>query len=123
MNPLVRTYWLFYSANGRLSRMPYALGFLAQLALLVFPFYRIVIVDDRDPTAPTWALILLLIFVPTMASMICLTAKRLHDIGRTAFAAIFIVVPVVSLVIFLVLCVIAGDAAANSYGKRTNDFG
>ncbi len=123
MPTLAHLFWLFFSFEGRLGRVPYCLGFLFQICLLGFPFYRFLIADVDDPVAPTWSLLVLLIFFPTVFSLLCLTAKRLHDCGRVGFEAIVILIPIVSFVVFVALCLVPGEAGPNDYGRRANDFG
>lgn len=59
--------------------------------------------------AAIWSLGLL---VPTLA----VTARRLHDTGKSGWLQLLCLIPIIGSIIVLVLCIPAGDAAENQYG-------
>ena len=56
-----------------------------------------------------WGLALL---CPTLS----VTARRLHDTGKSGWLQLLALIPIIGAIIVLVLCIPAGDADANKYG-------
>jgi uncharacterized membrane protein YhaH (DUF805 family) len=54
----------------------------------------------------------LAVLVPSLA----VAARRLHDIGRTGWWLLIILIPVVGWIILIIFAVQRGDAGANAYG-------
>lgn len=46
------------------------------------------------------------------------TARRLHDIGRSGWWTLLMLLPMLNLLVFLVLAVFPGDTGPNKYGPR-----
>ena len=46
-----------------------------------------------------------------------ITARRLHDIGKSGWLQLLVLVPVIGAIALLVICIKAGDGAANKYGE------
>ena len=53
-------------------------------------------------------------------SNITLGVKRLHDLGQPGIVAASLLVPVVSYLVFVFLCLYPGDAGPNRFGAFTN---
>ena len=68
-----------------------------------------VVIPLPDILLPIWNLALL---VPSLA----VTARRLHDTGKSGWLQLLCLIPVIGWIIVLVLCIPAGDAAENQYG-------
>lgn len=107
--------------NGRVSRSEYwrfvagvtliqgLLGILALLcSTLGFPNYEALI----DNVAVGVSLFFI---VPNIA----ITARRMHDIGRSGWTQLISFIPVIGFFIFLVYELRRGDERENSYGERT----
>lgn len=67
---------------------------------------------------PLWTLATLVLLVPTLA----VTTRRLHDVGRSAWAMLWFFVPLVGWIILLVLLAGAGDPSANRHGAPPTEF-
>lgn len=107
--------------NGRVSRSEYwrfvagvtliqgLLGILALLcSTLGFPNYETLI----DNVAVGVSLFFI---IPNIA----ITARRMHDIGRSGWTQLISFIPVIGFFIFLVYELRRGDERENSYGERT----
>lgn len=116
--PLYR--WFFFRFDGRISRLPYFLGFMLLSVIQSFPFYRFLLVPPESQEASTWSAIFLLVFFPTMFSLFAISAKRFHDIGRNGIAAISLAIPVISIIAFVYLCIVPGNETGNAYGSGVN---
>lgn len=46
-----------------------------------------------------------------------ITARRLHDTGKSGWMQLLALIPIVGIIIVLVLCIPEGDAQANKYGE------
>ncbi|WP_438750521.1 DUF805 domain-containing protein [Pararhizobium sp. O133] len=100
--------WLFFSPSGRLSRLPYFLGWLFWIVIGGFFCARIFAVQDNDIALALWTLALVVMGLVSTVSIVMLTIKRLHDVGYPGMYAICLFIPVLSLVMFVVLCVWPG---------------
>lgn len=113
--PLYR--WFFFRFDGRVSRVPYFLGFMLLSIAQAFPFYRFMIVAPESSQAQFWSVIFMAALAVSGFSLFALTAKRLHDIGQSGVLALSIVVPVVSIIAFVYLCFQPGNPGPNTYGR------
>lgn len=116
--------WLFFKTSGRVSRVAY---FLAALLLAIIPaffLYRFMLLTDGEIPPPgsgqMWALGFWVTFLASIWSNVALGVKRLHDFGKPGILAVSLFIPVVSILAFIVLCVVPGDPGPNKYGQRTN---
>ncbi|HWK68859.1 MAG TPA: DUF805 domain-containing protein [Rhizobiaceae bacterium] len=114
--------WLFFSVSGRVSRSAY---FLAGLLLAIVPaffFYRFMLVagGTTGGQEKIWAFAFWAASLVSIWSNVALGVKRLHDFGQPGIFAASLLVPVVSIVVFVVLCFFPGDPGPNKYGPRTN---
>ena len=50
-----------------------------------------------------------------------ITARRLHDNGKTGWLQLITIIPVIGIIVLLVLCAKPGDAAANQYGEAVGE--
>lgn len=116
--PLYR--WFFFRFDGRISRVPYLLGFMLLSIVQAFPFYRFMLEQPDSAAAGSWSVMFLLVFFPTMFSLFALSAKRLHDFGQNGLAAVTLAIPVVSIIAFVYLCITPGNDEANAYGRAVN---
>lgn len=116
--PLYR--WFFFRFDGRISRVPYLLGFMLLSIAQAFPFYRFMLVPPESSEAGAWSVMFLFVFFPTMFSLFALSAKRLHDFGQNGIASISLAIPVVSIIAFVYLCIKPGDEGQNAYGRAVN---
>lgn len=121
--------WCFFGFKGRVSREPYVLGVLAMTFLavmLLLPMLRtgaeeMQIGSMVVPVLPNEAVpVLILANIIQFALLI----KRLHDINRSGWYSLIIVIPiihpVVNLALALILAGIPGTAGPNRFGDRPN---
>lgn len=112
--------WFFFQFGGRISRVPYFLGFMLLSIVQAFPFYRFMLVDPASPAGSAWSLMFLFVFFPSVFTLFALTAKRLHDFGRNGIEAIVVALPVISVIAFVYYCLRPGDDGPNAYGRAVN---
>lgn len=108
--------WLFARFDGRIGREVYWLANFALVALLAFFIRPVVDAETNQVTFEVGnlgALALLLALV----SSIAIGVKRLHDIGASGFFAVFLVVPVLSILATLAIGVLPGQKGPNRYGE------
>ena len=99
----------YYCFNGRADRKEFWLFVLAvllvNLALLIIDsIIRLQILSKLFPLA---------ILLP----MLGVTARRLHDLGKSGWLQLLGLIPLVGGIIVLVLCIPAGMPETNAYGE------
>jgi len=103
----------FFRANGRISRLEYALGFIflqaINLALLV-------VILTADDLTPEQLLPIVVISLPLTIALAVIMAKRCHDIGLPGSFFLLALVPIVGLIWPIALAFIPGNPGANAYG-------
>ena len=112
--------WLFFSVSGRVARTPYILASLLLNMTTVYLVYRIYLVPEGSDESVFWGLIFIVVGVVCTWSVIALTVKRVHDFGKPGLLWLLLVVPVVSIIAFIVFCAHPGDDGPNQYGALTN---
>ncbi len=115
-----RLLWLFLGFGGRVNRLAYVLAALLMGVILMFTFYRIGIAPKDSSEQNAWLSVFFILGLLSAWSSVALAAKRLHDFGKPGIIALALLVPAVSVVAFLVLCIVPGDEGSNEYGERTN---
>ena len=109
--------WFFFGFRGRISREPFVLGLLVMTIIAVMMLLPLLEVRDEQLQITNAAMpILLLANVVQFALVI----KRLHDMGKSGFFSIIMLMPVVNLVFALGCGVLPGQPAPNHYGDYTN---
>ena len=112
--------WLFFRFSGRVSRAAYFLAGLLIALIPAFFLYRFTLVPEGSPVAGAWALVFWITFLLYVWANFALSVKRLHDVGRPGILAVAIVIPVISIIAYVALCLFPGDRGPNQYGARTN---
>ena len=115
--------WLFLKLGGRVSRKAYALAAALMVVVQVFVFYRIGLAEEGSPEFGMWMFGFMLVFPLIMWASFALSVKRLHDIGKPGALALMLFIPMLSAIVFIVLCLIPGDKGANRYGPTPNTPG
>jgi uncharacterized membrane protein YhaH (DUF805 family) len=108
--------WLLFSPSGRLSRLPYFLGWLFWVAITGFVLTRIFANEEAEAALALWGLVMVVTGLASTVSLVMLTIKRLHDIGYPGPLAICLFIPVLSPIVFIALCLWPGKPGANEYG-------
>lgn len=118
--PDVDFVWLFLKLGGRLSRKAYALAAALVIVWQAFVIYRISIAEEDSTAISIWSIGLFLTFPLILWALFALSVKRLHDIGKPGALAVLQFIPMLSAIVFVVLCLIPGDKGANQYGEASN---
>jgi uncharacterized membrane protein YhaH (DUF805 family) len=108
--------WFFFGWSGRISRLPYALGWAFWLMLLSASLTRIIIVPKDDPSFLLWSFVFLGAAIVSTISSIMLTIKRLHDMNLPVPLIICLFIPAISFFALLVFLVWPGTRGPNEYG-------
>jgi len=112
----------FFSPSGRIGR---AQWWLAQLAVIIIIFiaasFMVTLLSATGQARMTAAVPLSVIFVPVMVMLIwigfCLTVKRYHDRGKSAWWYLIQFIPFIGGIWALIeLGFCAGDGGENEYG-------
>ena len=61
-------------------------------------------------------ILILLVILGLLLPYITVTARRLHDINKTGWLQLIVLIPLVGPIIMLVFCVTEGDKKRNQYG-------
>ena len=112
--------WLFFKFSGRVSRAAYFLAGLLLAIVQAFLLYRFTLVPEDSTAGQVWALAFWAVVLLSVWASVALGVKRLHDIGRPGILAAALFVQVLSILAFVALCLIPGQAGPNRYGERPN---
>jgi uncharacterized membrane protein YhaH (DUF805 family) len=112
--------WFFLGLSGRISRAAYFLAGLLLNLIPAFMLYRMMLVPEQTTESEMWAMAFVIAGFASLWSAFALSVKRLHDFGKPGGFAILVFVPAISIIAFVVFCIIPGDAGPNQYGERTN---
>lgn len=105
LNPVMNQYADF---NGRTTRQGYWMFALQQFLISIALSIMSGIVDMPYLT-PFFALA---IFIPSIA----IAVRRLHDIGKSGWWWLIIIIPFIGIIIYIVFLATKGDAGPNAYG-------
>ena len=126
--------WLFFRFSGRIGRLPYALASLFSTIVIVFVIYKLVMalpasyfeqaaagntaMADLPPTPAVefWATLTVFVNIVFDWCMLALTAKRMHDLGRTGWWSLLLFLG--GLFIPLILSFVPGNPGPNRFGRR-----
>ena len=89
-----------FSFSGRIDRRQYWL------------FILLMLVTNKIPSLPLWQIFAILMLLPYVSA----TAKRLHDIDKSGFWFLSILVPVFGWIYLFVLTIENGEDSTNRYG-------
>lgn len=112
--------WLFFGWSGRLSRVPFALGWGFWLMLLSASLARIIIVPKEDPSFLFWSFVFVGMAIVSTISSIMLTVKRLHDMNVPVPLIICLFIPAISFFALFAFLVWPGTDGPNENGRLTN---
>lgn len=66
-------------------------------------------------------ILLLILILPLIILIFSAATKRLHDIGRSGWFALFLYFPVINLLLIALLVIVKGDQKINKYGPTKKD--
>ena len=100
---VTKKYFCFEGRTGRKAFWTFILvNFVVNFVLSLIPGVGKIL-------AGLWGLAVL---CPTLG----ITARRLHDTGKTGWLQLILVIPVIGAIALLIICAKAGDGASNKYG-------
>lgn len=110
--PLVDT---LLRLNGRVGRQAYWLSSL--VAYIVTSLVAFVLVRGAGTAG---AIPLVVVYAAVIWIAVCVSGKRLHDRGMSAWWYLIVLIPVIGQIWVLVVCgFLSGDAGANRFGTAT----
>lgn len=112
--------WLFFGFSGRVSRAAYFLAGLLLAVIQAFLLYRFTLVPEDSTAGQVWAMAFWVVVLASLWSNVALGVKRLHDFDKPGLYAVSLFIPIVSILVFILLCVFPGTEGPNRYGARTN---
>jgi uncharacterized membrane protein YhaH (DUF805 family) len=112
--------WLFFGWSGRVSRVPFALGWAFWLMLLSASLARIIIVPKEDPSFLLWSFVFIGTAIVSTVSSVLLTVKRLHDMNLPVPLIICLFIPAISFFALIAFLVWPGTNGPNEYGAQPN---
>lgn len=111
----------FLSTEGRLNRKPFVLYTLAValfgLCLLIPSLIALVFMNTDDFSISILNTIVSSLFDLALLPGICLIAKRLHDLNKSAVFSVLAVIPFVNLILLIYLLFAKGTKGTNKYGR------
>ena len=111
---VLRKYAVF---NGRARRKEYWTFFLINLVISIVLFAIGGLIGTFSPQAGGGLLqgiFSLAILIPSLA----VTARRLHDTGRTGWWILIALIPIIGAIVLLVFMVLDSQPGANQYGPN-----
>lgn len=109
--------WALFQWDGRIGRGIFILGTLfwvmANAAMIAF-------VTGSDEISPGSFSLFLTTASLSLVSLLMLGTKRLHDIGMPGTAAVLLLLPAFSLILFFLLCVWPPVLDDNRYGTGSD---
>jgi uncharacterized membrane protein YhaH (DUF805 family) len=109
--------WALFQWDGRIGRRIFILGTLfwimANAAVIAF-------VTGSDDISPSSFSLFLTTASLSLVSLLMLGTKRLHDIGMPGTAAVLLLLPAFSLILFFLLCVWPPVLDDNRYGTGSD---
>ena len=112
--------WFLFGLSGRISRVPFVLATLLQVAVLGISFSRVMQVPEDSSAFATWGTIFFVSFLASIWVTVATSIKRLHDINIPGAVVVCLFVPAVSVIAYLVLCFWPGTQGPNDYGDDYN---
>ena len=108
VNVVSKKYFCFDGRTGRKSFWLFVLvNFVISTILGMIPGIGRVL-------SAVWSLVML---CPSLG----ITARRLHDTGKSGWLQLLLLIPGIGAIIILLLCIPAGDAAPNQYGELSEN--
>lgn len=114
----------FFSPASRIGRLRY----FAHSALVMVVFYLVILVmvllaasfmgGGSESFGIAFIVMLGLVYIPFIAMFWILMIQRLHDLDKSGWMSVLMVVPVVNIVVALYMMCWSGTKSSNRFGKR-----
>ena len=105
-----------FSLTSRIGRLRYLAYGMAFGLLAIVPMFLCFLLMLASPAIGTFALLALDVVLIVFGTG--LAVRRLHDLDKTGWLALLMIVPLVNFFFFLYLLFAAGTIGENSYGKQ-----
>jgi uncharacterized membrane protein YhaH (DUF805 family) len=103
---------LFLLPKGRLNRMVYVLCTVSCIIILqLLKTY----LNGKCPQDFIYGVMVILLFILAYVAT-CLSIKRAHDMGRSGYFILWLLVPIINIGAWITLWFVPGDEGANKYG-------
>ena len=118
MNP----FQLLFSFKGRIGRAAFAGGTLLAYALVIGVIFLAAYLSGAMETPrqrPPESLVQLMPFLVLLLAwaQLALAAKRYHDLGKSGWFSLLLVIPLVGLIVFIYLLAARSEERDNDYGS------
>ena len=109
---------MFFTAHGRLNRKPYILrGLLLWILSLIISGVTEVMAESDSVVILLLSLVLLGVWSALCVASIMLVIRRWHDLGKSGWFTLLLLVPLVNIAVAIYLWVKKGDEGPNNYGE------
>ncbi|EGK61653.1 hypothetical protein HMPREF9081_0437 [Centipeda periodontii DSM 2778] len=109
---------MFLTYHGRLNRKPYILrGLLVGITSSILSNVMGVMAESSSLALNLVSLVLLVVVLALCVVSVMLMIRRWHDLGKSGWFSLLLLVPLVNLVVGLYLWVKKGDDGPNRYGE------
>ena len=108
---------MFLTTQGRLNRKPYFLrGLLLWILSLIISGATDVMTESDSLALNLLSLVLLVISIGLGVATVMLVIRRWHDLGKSGWFTLLLLIPLVNLIVAIYLWVKKGDEGPNQYG-------
>ena len=101
--------------RGRLNRRNWALGLLSSIVLL---FTVLIIIPTQNTNSFLPNLVFPIFMISILVFNISLYVRRLHDIGKSGWFLLILLLPLINIFGFFYLAFKNGEDKDNMYGKK-----
>ncbi|MCB1454758.1 MAG: DUF805 domain-containing protein [Nitratireductor sp.] len=108
--------WALFGFSGRLSRQSYILGTVFMLPVFGIVIAQILQVQGNEAATIFWGLMFLFLCPVSAWSMLALGVKRLNDIDRPAWLAVFLFAPWINMIAVMLLMATPSFQGTNRHG-------
>lgn len=108
-----------FTTEGRLNRAPYIKYSIILLIISFFAVFAtsfIAILLTGDASGILGNILAAAVSLPCYAGSIMLSIRRLHDLNRTGWLALLMIIPVVNVLLSIYLVIFRGTVGYNDYG-------
>ncbi|MFZ2101942.1 MAG: DUF805 domain-containing protein [Oricola sp.] len=114
--PRITVGWVLFGFSGRIGRKSFWLAALLMVLIQAAIISHIASVPEDSPAFALWGLVLLAVWLASAWAGLALAVKRLHDLGLPGVLAIFLLIPAIAFVAFLLLAFLPSRPETNEHG-------
>ncbi len=103
-----------FQMKGRIGRVRY-IGYAMGMTI-IFGLVMALVMGLLTMLSPTLGLVGMVLYIPMLVLGVILAIRRFHDLGKSGWFALLIIIPIVNFFVSLWLIFGAGSPAANGYG-------